>query len=416
MYTHGKTKMKGKCGMRRRSIETANFDDDRIIPSQLYELPVRRFRASRNRWHRVSPDHDNGEDEVPPSEARIVTWNVSWDTPQPRERMESALRHLETEVFECRGGEAPEPCVVLLQEVHMPHGLDAILANAWVQEHFFVTPADSSKWPKGATYGNVTLIERSIPVVEAHLLEFGLSAMQRTGIIVDIRLGAPKPHEYDVILRIINTHLESLPQGQIARPAQMHLLSKFLKQTGVGVRGGIIAGDMNALSAVDAATPGQLGLRDAWRKGDKDERGITWGLQPRADFPPARLDKVLYLPRRGYRVDEPRPIGVGVKIESERYADGVLWTSDHYGLLSKVTVLRMQTSGPLHVQATLTIALKILDFLANMTVRFRASRALAALAGGLAKTSTRLSLTVKFRISHTYFLNMAVGLRVKAKT
>ncbi|KAF7336634.1 hypothetical protein MVEN_02097900 [Mycena venus] len=315
--------------------------DDRdaaVIPNPMYQLRMYRWRGSRNRWHRISPDRDNGEDDVPPTTIELVSWNVSFDTPLCAKRMEAILRHLEKVVFKCRDGEAPEPCVVLLQEVHAIHGLQVLLQDEWVREHFFLTPADTSKWPEGAQYGNVTLVEKSIPVADAHILEFGLSAMQRTGVMVDIHLAAPQPHEYDVVLRIINTHLESLPQGNQVRPEQLRLLSKFLK--GPGVRGGLISGDMNPIGPKDAAAPGALGLRDAWRKGDTDERGFTWGEQPvSTDYPAGRFDKILYLPRKGYRVDEPQRIGVGLKVASERVPGG-LWASDHYGLWTKVHVLR----------------------------------------------------------------------------
>ncbi|KAJ7274384.1 Endonuclease/exonuclease/phosphatase [Mycena haematopus] len=329
----------------------------RDLSNPLRQLRMYRYRGSRNKWHRITPDENkarsNDEDDVPPSMIQLVSWNVSFDESFCAKRMETTLRHLEQDVFKCRDGEAPEPCVVLLQEVHAMHGLDVLLRDKWVREHFFVTPADVDKWPKNALYGNVTLVEKSIPVVDAHILEFGLSHMQRTGLIVDIALGAPKPRDYDVVLRIINTHLESLPGGNDIRPEQLKLLTKFLKvshaglpwldslrrEQGPGVRGGIIGGDMNPIGPRDAAEPGALGLRDAWGKGDSDERGFTWGEQPRNQFPAARFDKILYLPRRGYRVEEPQRIGVGLKTFTDRVPGG-LWTSDHYGLHTKLHLLR----------------------------------------------------------------------------
>ncbi|KAJ7494746.1 Endonuclease/exonuclease/phosphatase [Mycena galericulata] len=313
--------------------------DDRdgpVVPNPMHQARMCRWRESRNRWHRASPDRIYGEDDIPPTRIELVTWNVSYDTPMVRERMESVLRHLEKVVFKCRGGEAPEPCVVLLQEVHALNGLDVILRDEWVREHFLVTPTDASKWPDFALYGNVTLVEKSIPVQDAHILEFGLSAMQRTGVIVDIRLAAPN-NDYDVILRVINTHLESLPGGDEVRPKQLQLLSKFLK--GSGVRGGLIAGDMNPIGAKDGTIPAALGLRDAWRKGEKDERGFTWGQQPPCEHPAARFDKILYLPRKGYRVDEPQRIGVGLRVANERLPGGWGWASDHCGLLTKSLLL-----------------------------------------------------------------------------
>ncbi|KAF7330579.1 hypothetical protein MVEN_02498200 [Mycena venus] len=288
----------------------------------MYQLRMYRWRGSRNRWHRISPDRDNGEDDVPPTTIDLVSWNVSFDTPLCAKRMEAILRHLEKVVFKCRDGEAPEPCVVLLQEVHAIHGLQVLLQDEWVREHFFLTPADTSKWPEGAQYGNVTLVEKSIPVADAHILEFGLSAMQRTGVMVDIHLAAPQPHEYDVVLRIINTHLESLPQGNQVRPEQLRLLSKFLKGPGTRLHQGHLVYGMHG------------------ERGTRTNGGFTWGEQPvSTDYPAGRFDKILYLPRKGYRVDEPQRIGVGLKVASERVPGG-LWASDHYGLWTKVHVLR----------------------------------------------------------------------------
>jgi tyrosyl-DNA phosphodiesterase 2 len=96
---------------------------------------------------------------------------------------------------------------------------------------------------------------------------------------------------------------------------------------------------MNPIGPKDAGAPGALGLKDAWRKGDTDERGFTWGEQPRSEFPAGRFDKILYLPRKGYRVDEPQRIGMGLKVSNERVPNG-LWMSDHCGLWTKVQVLR----------------------------------------------------------------------------
>nr|GAT60739.1 predicted protein [Mycena chlorophos] len=306
-------------------------DEGPVIPSQCLELRMYRWRRSRNRWQRLAEDY-NIENEQVPTRFQLVTWNVSFDAPLVGPRMNECLRYLEEDVFKCVDGEAPEPCVVCLQEVHVA-AVGTILANPWVREHFLLTPADTNKWPIDALYGNITLVEKSIPVEKG----FGSSSMHRTGLIVDVRLEAPKPHDYDVILRVVNTHLESLRYGDDIRPGQLKLLSKFLK--GPGVRGGLIAGDMNPIGPLDAGLPASLGLKDAWRKGDKDPSGFTWGEQPKTEYPAGRFDKILYLPRKGYRVDPPERIGIGLKLHNERLQSAI-WTSDHYGLLTTVHVQR----------------------------------------------------------------------------
>ncbi|KAJ7650245.1 hypothetical protein FB45DRAFT_887415 [Roridomyces roridus] len=287
-------------------------DDSPVIPNVLHQLRMSRWRESRKRWHRASPDRNYGEEDVPPSTIEVVSWNVSVGMGRHQSLVWSCCRR-----WRCS------------MEWTLSSTTSGFASTFWLRRQ------DTSKWPDSARYGNVTLVEKSIPVQDAHILEFGLSSMQRTGVIVDLRLGAPDPHEYDVILRVVNTHLESLPAGDQVRPQQLQLLSKFLK--GPGVRGGLIAGDMNPIGAQDAGAPAALGLRDAWRKGDNDKSGFTWGEQPECEYPAARFDKILYLPRRGYRVDEPRRIGFGLKMSNER---GSLWCSDHAGLWTKVHVLR----------------------------------------------------------------------------
>jgi tyrosyl-DNA phosphodiesterase 2 len=94
---------------------------------------------------------------------------------------------------------------------------------------------------------------------------------------------------------------------------------------------------MNSISPEDVTIAKEVGLRDSWRKGDADN-GKTWGYQGQNDgnFPKNRLDKILYLPSMGYKLDEPRRIGVGARIR-EGTSDE-FWVSDHYGL---ETALRM---------------------------------------------------------------------------
>ncbi|KAJ3507012.1 hypothetical protein NLJ89_g6536 [Agrocybe chaxingu] len=151
--------------------------------------------------------------------------------------------------------------------------------------------------------------------------------MGRAALCVKIRLTVPGTQE-KVVVAIVNTHLESLPEGEIARPKQLEMSARFLRLA--GVHGGVIAGDMNAIGPKDAMIGKQIGLRDAWRKGDIDE-GKTWGYQGnKGNWPAGRLDKIFYLPGMAYKVDEPKRIGVGKKIWDG--TDQAMWISDHYGL------------------------------------------------------------------------------------
>lgn len=317
------------------SSNSSNFAP--VIPNKLYTLKACRYRASRKIWKHVSNRREEmGTDQ--PSSVRIITWNVDFQNHYPNERMLSVLRHIEKDVLDCKEGDEPEPSCILLQEVHF-RALKTILDDEWVRENYIVTPIARSKWPIGHTdgessiYGNVTLVTRSLNVEGAQLLEFGLSTMQRTGLMVDITLSTPGPESRNVSIRIINTHLESLPVGAIARPLQLSLLAGFLKMEKID--GGLVAGDMNTILPEDSTITVDAGLRDAWRKGNKTEKGFTWGYQGGGNFPTARLDRVCYLPKKCYKVDEPQRIGVGLKTEA---GGGQIWTSDHYGLQTTLRI------------------------------------------------------------------------------
>ncbi|TFK75237.1 hypothetical protein BDN72DRAFT_832590 [Pluteus cervinus] len=311
-----------------------------VIPNQLRHIYAYRYRNKRSAWKHHSRHRSDSDGGSPvssssstphehPSSVRILTWNVDYVNNYPRERLLSVLRHLEHEVLGCKDGNVASPCVIMLQEMNAS-AFPTLLEDEWVQRNFYVAPITSKQWPQDAHYGLVTLVERSLEIVKVQILEFGLSEMCRGALMVDIVMSTP---ERESVLRMVNTHLESLPKGETARPAQMALLAEFLRDD--EVEGGIIAGDMNAIGVVDLTIAQKAGLKDAWKKGESDERGYTWGYQGGGDFPKARLDKVLYLPRRMYRIEEPSRIGEGLRTHSE---DEDVWASDHFGLVSTLSL------------------------------------------------------------------------------
>lgn len=254
------------------------------------------------------------------------------------ERTAAALDHIQRDVFKCKDGEEPSPCVILLQEIH-PASLPAILEHPWVRAHFLVTPVKTSAWP-GRDYGNVTLVSRTIPVVSAQMLTFWNSAMGRHAVFVDLRMrtstrsgprSRSRSRTREATVRIANVHLESLPFGALARPVQLAAAAEMLRAE--GVYAGLVCGDMNAIQEEDRNIHVEAGLVDAWTEGDEAKDGFTWGYQPACQFSPGRLDKILYTSNDRCKVDKPRRIGAGLKLESGR------WVSDHYGLVTRVRVL-----------------------------------------------------------------------------
>ncbi|KIP05834.1 hypothetical protein PHLGIDRAFT_517224 [Phlebiopsis gigantea 11061_1 CR5-6] len=296
---------------------------------------------SRTRTPLCAPIELNNE-PIPES-LQLLTWNVEAYGPNARTRLATILKHIQGTIFGCPDGEQPEPCCILLQEVNAC-ALPAVLENAWVREHFVVAPTTAEHWPSAhVPTGNVTLVARTVPVTRAQTLEFAHSPMRRHALAVDVRLGVPTAaSESDAdsdsdsalgperTLRIVNVHLESLARGTPLRPVQLLAAAKMLLDP--AVHAGVVAGDMNAIAPDDWDLPAYVGLEDAWA-GEDDGRGTTWGYQPPSrEFPPGRLDKVLYVPNGTCEVGRPDRVGVGVKTAAGQ------WASDHFGLLTTVSL------------------------------------------------------------------------------
>jgi len=208
-----------------------------------------------------------------------------------------------------------------------------------VQQYFIVAPGRADEWPIGASYGNVTLTSRTVPVSGVYSLEYE-SFMHRNALIVDLKLGIPpntlrrtaptKPRF--ITLRVANTHLESLTPGAKLRIEQLGQVAEVLKEE--ELLGGIVCGDMNAISPSDIGLTVKAGLLDAWKEGKDEEDAFTWGYQPPCGFSPGRLDKILFAPGTGgYAVDQPERVGLALKTEKG------LWVSDHFGLTTTVRIL-----------------------------------------------------------------------------
>jgi len=311
-----------------------------VIPNLLIKSNAYRYRAAIKGWKHIHLD--KVDDSKCPSHVRIITWNINYDALAVVERLDAALRHLEMDILGCKEGETPEPCCILLQELNAT-AFSHLLANSWVRAHFVITPKSPEKWPGNAMYGNVTLVSRSTALVGCYIMHFASSIYQRTGVIVDIRLNDPAKDAdgsrgSTSVIRVINTHLESLPRGLTARRMQLDVLSKLLFVGGERC-GGVIAGDMNAIGPNEHEYPAELGLRDAWNKSEDTKEGHTWGYQGPSQYPAGRLDKVLYLPLDEYEVDTPERVGMGVIVKNLESGDSMpQFVSDHYGL---DTTLRM---------------------------------------------------------------------------
>lgn len=191
--------------------------------------------------------------------------------------------------------------------------------------------------------------------------------MSRDGLFIDIRINGESPGGEgsqvgdEAILRLCNTHLESLASIPPRRPMQMRVASRFLhgeEASGSGdtaVEGelfpvphaGILAGDLNAFSPEDQTAPEECGLRDAFLVlGGQEgtEESFTWGQQAseyhRHRFGCSRMDKVLFCGE--VEVQSLEKIGADQKvwIEYPQQSDSEessetgedMWVTDHIGL------------------------------------------------------------------------------------
>ena len=209
-------------------------------------------------------------------------------------------------------------------------------------------------WPQGAWYGygTVTLVARSMMLTASVCIHFGGSEMGRNALVTDVLLAGAEPNAR--VMRIINTHLESLPAGAQRRVVQLGMIAQLLRWGGTEsvVVGGIVCGDMNAIVPSDAMLPEQNGLLDAWEEQrrwdrrvgsegedededeDGDGDGVTWGYQPRSEFPPGRLDKILYTDNDAFEVKDIRKLAIGLGTPTPE--GRIDWVSDHYALLCQV--------------------------------------------------------------------------------
>jgi tyrosyl-DNA phosphodiesterase 2 len=288
--------------------------------------------------------------------------------------MTAALHHLHTILTSHDSTTTTSATVILFQEM-TPSTLDVIQSTPWIRDNFYITDLSPARW-RMSSYGTTTLIDRRLDIKRVFRVPYAVSYMQRDGLFVDIGLewssttstsasGGGEGEER--ILRLCNTHLESLASGTPRRPVQMHLASQFmhgLDDSGLPTpHAAILAGDLNAFAPEDLALPESCGLRDAFLVlggVEETEESYTWGKQNTGwlvgRFPDARLDKVLFC--GGVEVEKLGRIGVGVRarvggdgdaesegeagrggeFEDDEEEEEDVWVTDHYGLEAEFVI------------------------------------------------------------------------------
>ncbi|KAF9469371.1 Endonuclease/exonuclease/phosphatase [Collybia nuda] len=326
-----------------------------------------KYAGDSESWLASDPENDI---RSAPSTFAVLTWNIDFSRDLPVHRLKTVLNHLESELL---GDPSPRPTIILFQEVHKSC-FHTLLSHPFVRSRFQVTDISPSKWPGSIQYGTVTLIPNSIAsIVSVFRTPFSSSRMGRDALYVDFEFLQRDSDSMNletrrkIKIRVANAHLESLlGYGDKARPAQLKSISQLISSP--GIYGGIVGGDMNAISPSDLHLPEQVGLSDAWtlthstsvvatskeetdsnislaNQISSDADSYTWGYQPPSRFPPGRLDKILFV--GGLKVDGIRRVGVGLKYERppgiRLGPDRPLWASDHYGLLANFTLVEQDT-------------------------------------------------------------------------
>ncbi|KAL9604806.1 MAG: hypothetical protein Q9219_000254 [cf. Caloplaca sp. 3 TL-2023] len=287
-----------------------------------------------------------------PSSFRLITWNIDFQASGGPLRMAAALRHLEQlTVEETTDVSTPPPFILCLQE--MTRGdLALIKAAPWIQARYNLTDTDPSHW-RGSGYGTTMLIDRRLPVKSVYRMSYTTN-MLRDALFADLLIGSGDDDDDDeeeeesksILVRICNTHLESLVADPPLRPAQMAIVAEHLHEP--AVHAGIVAGDFNAIQEFDRTLHVDNDLKDAYLElgGQEDaEEGYTWGhhvsAEQRNRFGCSRMDKVFYC--GGVRVEGLQRIGVGVKLDESERAQIKSWrppeyVTDHYGLMADFSV------------------------------------------------------------------------------
>jgi len=116
------------------------------------------------------------------------------------------------------------------------------------------------------------------------------SRYRRDALCMDIAA----PAASGTVFRLLNVHLDSL-DSHFRRALQMRALAGLLREP--ECRGGIIAGDFNAISPEDHRLVDQHELLDAWvaLHGSMGSDGATWGVgvELEGGLKAGRLDKIV---------------------------------------------------------------------------------------------------------------------------
>jgi tyrosyl-DNA phosphodiesterase 2 len=291
-------------------------------------------------WQSILPAQrlpsTNMEHPTNPKAIRLISWNIDVLIGFAEERMRAALQYLDEVVASTP---AETLVVIFLQEMGQSD-LEQIRQANWIMKRFNITELDHRNW-LGPLYGTTTLVDRRLTIKDVFRAPW-VSKFDRDGLFVDVALAHPKAsNEQGKVLRLCNTHLESLVADPPVRPLQLAAAAKHLKHTNVACA--LLAGDLNAIQPFDRTLHSENDLKDAYLElgGHEDnDDGFTWGYQVpqwmRDRFGCSRMDKILLRgtiqPERFERIGVDVKVAENVREQVQKEIEGG-WVTDHYGVM-----------------------------------------------------------------------------------
>lgn len=290
---------------------------------------------------------------------RVISWNIDFMEPFQPERVTAALKYLEEFLRD-----KSEPTIILLQEI-TENSLDTLLTSSWVKENFQISHTQLQHRP---VYFTITLTPKEIETLFVFRVPLVMTYMERDGLFVDLPVSRTPTVNGNMthVLRICNTHLESLQSGNNVRPLQLKQIAALLQpppSPDIEIVAGLVGGDMNAISHNDEnihRRP-EISLQDVYEISQKNEQlldnddrlggreGYTWGYQPTCQYPPGRLDKIMFTGALKPIPVSSEPcmvrLGVGLKVEVQdndpRHSNErvEVWVTDHFGIAATFVVL-----------------------------------------------------------------------------
>lgn len=280
----------------------------------------------------------------------LLVWNIDFMLPYAEARMAAGLATLRGLVNQLPPTTA---AIIFLQECVLSD-LNAIAAATWVRDRFHLSDLDHQNWGSGH-YGTTTLVDRRLQPAAVFRVHYEKTRMERDALFTDVMLppagagaggrsrGAPSR-----LLRLCNTHLESLALEPPYRPPQARVFAGYLHEK--GVTGALAGGDFNAIQDFDRSLHASNGLKDAYLElgGREDsEEGYTWGQQAatflRERFGLARMDKVYFC--GGLELKSFERFGADVQLEDPEQGRGLVglgfekpWITDHLGIKAEFEI------------------------------------------------------------------------------